>query len=757
MIYKCKVCGGSLNITDDSKVCVCEYCGTTQTVPNLDDEKINRLFERGNELARNCQFDDAQARYEEILSLRNGDPEVYWSLLMCKYGVSYVKDPYTGNMVPTIHRNQDVSIYLDEDYKLTLKYASDEQKEYYEKTVRIIDNIQKKYSAICNREEPFDIFICYKQTDDNTKRDTEDYKIAYDLYNTLISEGYRVFFSHVTLEDKIGEEYEPYIYAALKSSKVLLAIGTKQEYYNATWVKNEWSRYMHMMQNDHSKRIIPICANTSKLPEEFNRYQAIQIENSIVWSEDLVRNLKKIIDIGDKKNNLYIGKMEGFDKYGYENKRIEKENTNIDLPKTIIPSDSIDISEKENENTRGDASYTNYSSQNNNVYRKKKKKEKKSIIIVIIIACAFSLFLYSIFGKSNSKTTLYSQNVMESGHRIAVVTDGGKIDDGSYNQLTYEGAIAFAEKTGMSCNYYIPGTGAGDATDDDRIAAMRLAIENGAEVIVTQGFSQQTAIATVADESPEVKFVFVDGWSFGMSNVTAICYAEEEAGYLAGYAACKDGYTKLGGTFGGGAINPSCNKYCFGYIQGINAAAAETGMTVDVTVSFLYGDGFQSSPELETQISRWYNNGIDVVFCCGGSMFQSVKTAAEYSKYGKIIGVDIDQSRDSDRVITSACKNIKTSVEYTLNIWNEGDWDYLLADNTYNMKAVDQGVIIPTTTESWKFNTFTVSEYNDVYEKIVAGAIIINKDCYDLLGFASNSSWETLINSCKNVNIIVEE
>lgn len=294
MIYKCRICGGQLGVLDNTKICTCPYCGTVQSLPNLNDEKIIRLFERGNELMRNCQFDDANKRFEEILSYSNSDPEVYWSLLMSKFGVTYEKDPYSGNMIPTIHRNQDTSIFLDENYKLTIIHSNNFQKEIYEKTAKIIDNIQKKYKQIVDSEEQFDIFICYKQTDDESKKDTEDYRIAYDLYNSLIKEGYKVFFSHVTLEDKIGEEYEPYIYAALKSSKVLLAIGTKEEYYNATWVKNEWRRYMYMMNDTSSKKIIPICKNVSILPIEFNKYQAIQIENNIVWKEDLIRNLAKV-------------------------------------------------------------------------------------------------------------------------------------------------------------------------------------------------------------------------------------------------------------------------------------------------------------------------------------------------------------------------------------------------------------------------------------------------------------------------------
>ena len=372
-----------------------------------------------------------------------------------------------------------------------------------------------------------------------------------------------------------------------------------------------------------------------------------------------------------------------------------------------------------------------------------------------LLLTVFMLFALVGCGSSSSEGGEASAPA-EEGYKIAVVTDIGQLNDGGFNQFTYEGAKAFAEKTGMTYKYYQPANGA-DATDDDRVAAMRQAIENGAEVIVTPGFLQQGAIATVAAESPEVKFVFVDGWNFGMSNVTAICYAEEEAGYFAGYAACKDGYTKLGGTFGGGATNAACNRYCFGYIQGINAAAAEMGKTVDVTVSFLYGGGFQSSPELQTQISGWYNNGVEVVFSCGGSMLQSVKAAAAETENGKIIGVDVDQSGESDRVITSACKGLKPSVEQTLDIWNAGNWDSELADKTNNMTAAKQGTEIPTASGSWRFTTFTVDEYKAVFDKVVSGEITINSDCADLQGFASNASWKILVDACKNVNLTVEE
>ena len=376
-------------------------------------------------------------------------------------------------------------------------------------------------------------------------------------------------------------------------------------------------------------------------------------------------------------------------------------------------------------------------------------KKLFSILLVVFM-------IFTVAGCSSKTEEATDAPVEDEGYKIAVVTDVGQLNDGGFNQYTYEGAKAFAEAHGYTYKYYQPANGS-DATDDDRVAAMRQAIENGAEIIVTPGFLQQAAIATVAAESPEVKFVFVDGWNFGMANVTAICYAEEEAGYFAGYAAAKDGYTKLGGTFGGAATNAACNRYCFGYIQGINAAAAELGTTADVTVSFLYGGAFTSSPELQTQVAGWYNNGTQVVFSCGGSMLNSVIAAAEETTDGKIIGVDVDQSGISERIITSACKGLKPSVEQTLEAWDAGNWDAQLADKTNNMKAANQGTEIPTASGSWKFNTFTVDEYKAVFDKVVSGEIVINSDCADLTDAANNASWAALKAACTNVNLTVEE
>ena len=289
---------------------------------------------------------------------------------------------------------------------------------------------------------------------------------------------------------------------------------------------------------------------------------------------------------------------------------------------------------------------------------------KKLLTVLLAFFMVFALVGCS--SSSDEGEDAGDDSTADEGYKIAVVTDVGQLNDGGFNQGTYEGAVAFAEANGYSYKYYQPANGS-DATDDDRIAAMRQAVEGGAEVIVTPGYLQATALQTVAEENPDVKFVFVDGWAMGLSNVTAISYHEEESGFFAGYAAVKDGYTSLGGTFGGAGTNAACNRFAYGYVQGIQAAAAELDETVDVTISFLYGGSFSSSTELQTQISGWYNNGTEVVFSCGGSMLQSVKAAAAETENGKIIGVDVDQANESDRVITSAVKGLSESVQIVLN------------------------------------------------------------------------------------------
>ena len=338
-------------------------------------------------------------------------------------------------------------------------------------------------------------------------------------------------------------------------------------------------------------------------------------------------------------------------------------------------------------------------------------------------------------------------------YEVAVVTDVGQLNDGGFNQGTYEGAVNYAKANKLTYKYYQPANGT-DATDNDRVAAMRQAIANGAKVIVTPGFLQATAIETVAKENPEVKFIFIDGWALGLANVTAVSYKEEESGYLAGYAATKDGFTKLGGTFGGGGTNAACNRFAYGYLQGINAAAAEMGKTVDVKISFQYGDAFSASPELQTQISGWYNAGTEIVFSCGGSMLQSVKAAAAETANGKIIGVDVDQAGESERVLTSAVKGLAASVEKILGELYDGKWDAQLADKCSNLGAADDATGIPTAEGSWRFTTFTKAEYETLFANLKAGNVAIRNDVAGNMKEAA--AWDAIKAACTNVNLVIE-
>lgn len=292
---KCKMCGGNLQITDGQSYGICDSCGTTMTIPKTVDSRILNLFNRASDYRLQNEFDKALATFESILDEDNTNAEAHWGCVISKYGIEYVEDPKTHNRIPTCHRVQSSSILVDLDYKKALEYADDTSKELYEKEAIEISEIQKRILAIANQEEAYDIFICYKETDETGKR-TMDSALAQDIYFQLQNEGYKVFFARITLEDKLGQEYEPYIFAALNSAKVMLVVGTKPEYYNAVWVKNEWSRYLALTKNDRSKLIIPCYQDMDayNLPEELSLFQS-QDMGKIGFIQDLVRGIKKVI------------------------------------------------------------------------------------------------------------------------------------------------------------------------------------------------------------------------------------------------------------------------------------------------------------------------------------------------------------------------------------------------------------------------------------------------------------------------------
>lgn len=300
-IFKCKMCGGALNIEEGMTVCECEYCGSKQTVPAANDEKIAKLFERANRLRFNSEFDKAYSIYESIIAEDPEAAEAYWGLVLCKYGVEYVDDPATLDKVPTCHRSSFESVMDDENFEQVMETADSFARAVYREQAKQIEKIRKGIIEVSDKEKPYDIFICYKETAEDGQR-TIDSVLAQDVYDALTAKGYRVFFSRITLEDKLGTEYEPYIFAALNSAKVMLAFGTSYDCYNAVWVKNEWSRYLKLMEKDKKKHLIPCYKDIDAydMPKEFARLQA-QDMGKVGAVQDLLRGIEKLIGTDEKK------------------------------------------------------------------------------------------------------------------------------------------------------------------------------------------------------------------------------------------------------------------------------------------------------------------------------------------------------------------------------------------------------------------------------------------------------------------------
>ncbi len=294
-IIKCKMCGGDLELLEGATVAECEYCGTTQTVPSADNEKKLTLFSRANRLRAGCEFDKAAGIYESIVADFPQEAEAYWGLILCKYGIEYVDDPATAKKIPTCHRSSFQSILEDSDFELVLENADVLARKVYRDEAKVIEELRKNILSVSSGEKPYDIFICYKETDAWGER-TPDSVLAQDIYDALTEKKYRVFFSRITLEDKLGQEYEPYIFAALNSAKIMLAVGTDYEYYNAVWVKNEWSRYLKLMEQDKSRHLIPCYKGIDAydMPKEFSRLQG-QDMNKLGAIQDLLRGIGKLL------------------------------------------------------------------------------------------------------------------------------------------------------------------------------------------------------------------------------------------------------------------------------------------------------------------------------------------------------------------------------------------------------------------------------------------------------------------------------
>jgi len=297
MTYKCKICGGQTSVDTANGIAICEYCGTKQALPLFTDNSERLLYERGNNYLSHSEYDKAENVFNQLLTIKPNAAVLYWDLVLCKYGVTYVKDPKTDKYIPTCNRTHYAPIFSDKNYQKAIELSSGEKRTLFEEDAKTIDNIQKGIIAVSKKEKPFDIFISYKETDASGNR-TKDSIEAQKLYEKLTEAGYKVFFSRITLEDKIGTEYEPYIYAALYSSKVMLTICSSQENIEAVWVKNEWSRFLGFRQNDNAKALLPLYFDMDKaaLPDEFALLSAYDMHTD-GFEDELLRGIKKLIPL----------------------------------------------------------------------------------------------------------------------------------------------------------------------------------------------------------------------------------------------------------------------------------------------------------------------------------------------------------------------------------------------------------------------------------------------------------------------------
>ena len=276
---KCKMCGSNLEIEDSITVCKCEKCGTSQTVPDIEDDKELKLFERAGRLRFNCDFDKAAGIYNTITDSYPEEAEGYWGLILCKYGIEYA-DNASGKKVPVCHRISYDSVMDDEDFELVMENSDSESRAIFREEAKIIEENRKKYIQIAESEQPYDIYISYRAKDDNGDK-TAVSEIAGHLYNKLTSARYRVFLSEAALKGKKQSDCEPYIYSALNSANVMLALGTSYDDYNNVWVKNEWNRYLEIAEKNKNKCLIPCYKDVDEydIPKEFAGLKVCQLGN----------------------------------------------------------------------------------------------------------------------------------------------------------------------------------------------------------------------------------------------------------------------------------------------------------------------------------------------------------------------------------------------------------------------------------------------------------------------------------------------
>lgn len=304
-IIKCKMCGGDIELSPDKTFGTCDSCGSTMTFPKVDDEQRAAAFNRGNYFRRIGEFDKALAVYERIVQEDETDAEAHWCCALCRYGIEYVEDPATYEWIPTCHRASFDSILKDVDYLAALEHSDGVTRRQYQRDAAKISEVQRGILATSQNEEPFDVFLCYKETDAEGNR-TRDSLIAQDIYYQLTQQGRRVFFARITLEDKAGAQYEPYIFAALHSAKVMIVVGTSAENFSAVWVKNEWSRFLALMRKDRSKLLLPCYRDMDPydLPEQLAVLQSYDM-SKIGFLQDLLHGVAKVLDVDKKPEPMH--------------------------------------------------------------------------------------------------------------------------------------------------------------------------------------------------------------------------------------------------------------------------------------------------------------------------------------------------------------------------------------------------------------------------------------------------------------------
>lgn len=293
--YFCKCCGAALDVKGSATVCRCSHCDVLQTVPRLDIDEKAILWERADKLRRAGEYDRAEGLYRELLAADDSEPEIYWCIMLCRYGIEYVEEHGSRKRTPTINRFSYKPILDDEDYRAAVRLADGDRRRLYILQSKELENLRRRVLAVSQTERPYDIFICYKETDRSGRR-TEDSVLAAGLYRSLAADGYRVFFARVTLEDKTGREYEPYIFSAINSAKLMFALGSSPENFNAPWVKNEWSRYLTRVSESGEGTLAVLYSGMRRedLPAEFAHLQAFDM-SAPDFTEELLRGVHKII------------------------------------------------------------------------------------------------------------------------------------------------------------------------------------------------------------------------------------------------------------------------------------------------------------------------------------------------------------------------------------------------------------------------------------------------------------------------------